>query len=165
MPPHPMNCPTPTLLLVEDNEDDVFIFQRACKRAAITDAVQIVNDGQEAMDYLAGIGAFEDRTRFPLPYLVMLDLKLPRRSGIEVLEWMNRHDDLAQLPVIVLTSSAELRDIQRTRELGALHYLVKPPAVEVLAELVETHRSGFGPVAATDGARPMGDKFAEHLVS
>jgi CheY-like chemotaxis protein len=158
-----MNCPPPTLLLVEDNEDDVFIFQRAFKRAAITDAVQIVNDGQEAMNYLAGVGPFADRQRHPLPYLVMLDLKLPRRSGVEVLEWMHQQPELAGVPVIVLTSSAEHRDIQRTRELGALHYLVKPPAVDVLADLVETHRSGFGAVAATDGARPAGDKYAERM--
>lgn len=156
-----MNTPTPTLLLVEDNEDDVFIFRRAFKRAGVSDPVNIVTDGQEAIDYLAGNAGFADRSRYPLPYLVMLDLKLPRRSGIEVLEWMRDHPQQGDLPVIVLTSSAELRDIQRTRDLGALHYLVKPPSVEVLAELIETHRAGFGAVAATDGARPLGDKFAE----
>jgi len=152
-----------TLLLVEDNEDDVFIFRRMFMRAGLRDEVQLVSDGQEALDYLAGTGGFTDRERFPIPYLVMLDLKLPRRSGLEVLEWMQQVPHLAQLPVIVLTSSAEMRDIQRTRELGARHYLVKPPTPELLADIVEAHRSGFGAVAATDGARPAGDKYAEAL--
>ena len=160
-----MNSPSPhpTLLLVEDNEDDVFIFRRALARAALGNDVQVVTDGQDAIDYLAGAGPFAERARFPLPYLVLLDLKLPRRSGLEVLEWVRGQPELAHIPVIVLTSSAEARDIQRTRELGALHYLVKPPHPDLLADLIQTHRSGFGAVAATDGARPTGDLYSDRL--
>jgi CheY-like chemotaxis protein len=153
--------PSAPLLLVEDNEDDVFIFRRVFRRAGLSHPLQVVSDGQEAIDYLAGVGAFADRDAHPWPSLVFLDLKLPRRSGHEVLAWIASQPELPPLPVIVLTSSAELRDLQRSRELGALHYLVKPPSPEALAELIETHRSGFGPVAATDGARPAADKFAE----
>lgn len=149
------------LLLVEDNEDDVFIFQRAFRRAGLGHPLQVVSDGQEAIDYLAGIGPYADRAAYPLPSLIFLDLKLPRRSGHDVLAWIATQPDLAPAPVIVLTSSAEARDLQRSRELGALHYLVKPPAPEALAELIEMHRSGFGAVAATDGARLAADKFAD----
>lgn len=155
-----MNLPAP-LLLVEDNEDDVFIFQRAYRRAGLSLPIQVATDGQEAIDYLAGAGRYMDRVAHPLPAMIFLDLKLPRRSGHDVLAWIAAQPDLPALPVIVLTSSAELRDLKRSRELGALHYLVKPPSPEALAELVETHRSGFGIVAATDGARPAADKFAE----
>jgi CheY-like chemotaxis protein len=149
------------LLLVEDNEDDVFIFQRAFRRAGLSHPLQVASDGQDAIDYLSGVGRYGDRRAHPLPSMIFLDLKLPRRSGHDVLAWLAEQTDLPSMPVIILTSSAEQRDLQRARELGALHYLVKPPAPTALAELVETHRSGFGAVAATDGARPLADKFAE----
>lgn len=155
-----MNSSDP-LLLVEDNEDDVFIFRRAFRRAGLSHPLQVAADGQEAIEYLAGAGRYADRATHPWPSLVFLDLKLPRRSGHEVLAWIAGQPELPRVPVIVLTSSAEARDLQRSRELGALHYLVKPPTPDALAELIETHRSGFGPVAATDGARPNVDKFAE----
>ncbi|HLP26590.1 MAG TPA: response regulator [Acidobacteriota bacterium] len=149
------------LLLVEDNEDDVFIFQRAFRRAGLGVPLQVASDGQDAIDYLSGAGHYRDRAAHPLPAMIFLDLKLPRRSGHDVLSWIGQQTDLPALPVIILTSSAEQRDLQRARDLGALHYLVKPPSPAALAELVETHRSGFGAVAATDGARPIADKFAE----
>lgn len=154
--------PSALLLLVEDNEDDVFIFQRAFRRAGLSHPVQVVSDGQEAIDYLSGSGRFANRENHPLPSMIFLDLKLPRRNGHDVLAWIAGQADLPAIPVIVLTSSAEQRDLRRARELGALHYLVKPPSSTALAELVETHRTGFGVVAATDGARPAADKFAEH---
>jgi CheY-like chemotaxis protein len=158
-----MSQATPVLLLVEDNEDDVFIFRRVFARAGLTDRVQVAPDGEEAIAYLAGEGPYADRQRHPLPYLVFLDLKLPRRSGLDVLDWINAQEHLRGLPVIILTSSAEHRDIERTRDNGAQHYLVKPPPPQALVELVETHRSGFGAVASTDGARPVGDKFGERV--
>lgn len=157
--------PCSPLLLVEDNEDDVFIFQRAFRRAGLVLPLQVASDGQEAIDYLSGIGRYGDRDLHPMPTMIFLDLKLPRRSGHDVLAWISSQTDLPPLPVIILTSSAEQRDLQRARELGALHYLVKPPSPTALTELVETHRSGFGAVAATDGARPVADKFAERQAS
>lgn len=160
-----MSQPTPSLLLVEDNEDDVFIFRRVFARAGLTDTVQVARDGEEAVAYLAGEGRYADRARHPLPYLIFLDLKLPRRSGIDVLQWIGGQEHLRTLPVIILTSSAEHRDLDRTRDRGAMHYLVKPPPPQALVELVEMHRSGFGAVAATDGARPHGDKFGERTVA
>lgn len=154
----------PHLLLVEDDEDDVFIFRRAFCRAGLNDVVHVLRDGEEAVTYLAGEGGYADRSRFPLPYLVFLDLKLPRLSGLEVLHWIRDQPTLVTLPVVVLTSSAETRDIERMRVAGAQHYLVKPPSGQALLEIVEMHRAGFGSVAATDGARPIEDKFGRHLV-
>jgi CheY-like chemotaxis protein len=153
------------LLLVEDNEDDVFIFQRAFRRAGLGLPLQVASDGQEAIDYLAGAGRYRDRGAYPMPAMMFLDLKLPRRSGHDVLAWISSQTDLPPLPVIILTSSAEQRDLQRARELGALHYLVKPPSPAALGELVEVHCSGFGAVAAADGARPIADKFADRQAS
>lgn len=160
-----MSHTMPCLLLVEDNEDDVFIFRRAFARAGLADPVHVARDGEEAVSYLGGTGPFADRERYPLPYLVFLDLKLPRRSGLDVLRWVNEQGSLRGLPIIVLTSSAEHRDVERTRDFGAMHYLVKPPSPRALSELVETHRSGFGIVAATDGARPHEDRFGDRALA
>lgn len=141
-----MNPTSETLLLVEDNEDDVFIFRRAFRQAQLPHLLQVVTDGQEASDYLLGQGDFADRTRFPLPFLVLLDLKLPLKHGLEVLHLIRAEPALRDLPVIVLTSSAEERDVQRARELGARAYLVKPPASATLRnaiEAVEQRRAGL----------------------
>jgi CheY-like chemotaxis protein len=112
---------------------------------------------------LAGSGRFADRARYPLPYLVFLDLKLPRLSGLEVMRWIGTRSELRHLPVVVLTSSAEQRDIDLLHAAGAQHYLVKPPSATAVVELVELHRAGFGCVVSTDGARPLTDKFSDRV--
>jgi CheY-like chemotaxis protein len=126
-----------TLLLVEDNSADVFIFNRVARKALIENPIQVARDGQEAVDYLAGNGKFADRSQFPLPGLILLDLKLPLKDGFEVLQWMRKEPALASIPVVILTSSSEPRDTERARALGALCYLLKPPTPESLAELLE----------------------------
>lgn len=133
-----MPVPAQTILLVEDNEDDVFIFQRALKQAAIPHAVQIARDGQEALDYLFGEGEFADRTRFPLPFLVLLDLKLPLLNGLDVLAAIQPRPELARMCVVVLTSSAEARDLARAQELGAQAYFVKPPSAKILRDIIDS---------------------------
>ena len=125
-----------TLLLVEDDPNDVFLMKRALKAAAITNPLQIVEDGQQAIDYLAGTGAFADRTAFPIPNLVFLDLKLPYKSGFEVLEWMRTQPSIDSTLVVVLTSSSEEKDIKETYRLGAKSFLVKPPTQMMLSELM-----------------------------
>ncbi len=124
------------ILLVEDSEDDVFIFNRVLMQAGVTNPVQVVYDGEEALAYLGGEGAFSDRQVFPLPFLVFLDLKLPRFTGLDVLQWIHEHRDLDPLVVIVLTGSAEERDITRAYQFGARSYLVKPPTVKLVLELL-----------------------------
>jgi CheY-like chemotaxis protein len=114
-----------TILLVEDNIDDVFFTTRACEGADIMHSLNVVNDGQAAIDYFAGANGYEDRLRHPMPSLVFLDVKLPKRNGHEVLEWLRTQSQLKNIPVIMLTSSNESADIERAYSLGVTSYLVK----------------------------------------
>jgi len=131
----------PTLLLVEDNADDVFFMKRAMATAGITHPLETAADGQAAIDYLAGKGEFADRQRFPLPFLMFLDLKLPHRSGLEVLEWVRSQPQLRTLIVLVLTSSREESDVTKAYTLGSNSFLVKPPSGLQLNELVKLIRT------------------------
>ena len=128
------------LLLVEDNEDDVFLMKRALKSARIVNPLLVVEDGQEALDYLGGAGKFADRDQYPLPAVVFLDLKLPFISGHDVLAWIRRQKQLEFIVVIVLTSSNEASDLSRCYALGANSYLVKPPTPEQLDDLAKAFK-------------------------
>jgi CheY-like chemotaxis protein len=126
-----------TILLVEDNPDDVLLIKRAFKKAGLGHSLQVATHGEEAVDYLSGGGGFADRDKHPFPALVLLDLQLPRRSGHEVLAWLRNQEDLRRLPVVVLTSSREPSDINRAYDLGANSYHVKPVAFDALLEMVQ----------------------------
>ena len=128
------------ILLVEDNEDDVFLMKRALKAARVMNPLYVVEDGQEAVDYLGGAGKFADRESYPLPAVVFLDLKLPLISGHDVLAWIRRQYALESVVVIVLTSSNEASDLSRSYALGANSYLVKPPTPEQLEELAKAFK-------------------------
>jgi CheY-like chemotaxis protein len=128
------------LLLVEDNEDDVFLMRRALKGANVANPLFVAEDGQQALDYLGGVGKYNDRGRYPLPAVVFLDLKLPLISGHDVLAWIRRQAELDNVIVIVLTSSNEASDLNRCYSLGANSYLVKPPTPEQLEELAKAFR-------------------------
>src|SRR5207237_10670820 len=95
------------ILLVEDRGDDVLLIQRAFKRASLNNPVQVVRDGEQAISYLAGEGIFRNRAEYPLPWLILLDLKMPRVDGFEVLKWIRSQPELRRLIVVVLTSSEE----------------------------------------------------------
>ena len=125
------------ILLVEDNEDDVFLMKRALKEAQVANPLYIVEDGQQAVDYLRGEGEFADRARYPFPAIVFLDLKLPLKSGHQVLEWIRAQPGLASLVVVVLTSSDEPSDVAKSYKLGANSYLVKPPTCEQLTDMAK----------------------------
>lgn len=125
-----------TILLAEDNPDDALLIRRAFRKANVLNPVQVVADGDEAVAYLAGEGAYADRERHPLPTLLLLDLKMPRRSGLEVLAWLRGQPHLRPLPVVVLTSSRETADINQSHELGANSYLIKPVSFEALLGMV-----------------------------
>ncbi len=127
-----------TVLLVEDDPDDVILTQRAFKKASVANPLHVVTDGEEAVAYLSGQGRFADRAEHPLPMLLLLDLKLLRRSGLEVLEWLRAQPGLRRLPVVVLTSSKESRDVNRAYDLGVNSYLVKPVAFDSLQEMVQS---------------------------
>jgi CheY-like chemotaxis protein len=115
-----------TILHVEDDPNDVFFLDHAFKRAEITAPLQVVNDGQDAIDYLSASGIFSDRTRFPMPCLVILDLKMPRKDGLQVLQWLRQESNCVWLPVIVLSSSSLASDVDRAYRLGANSFVVKP---------------------------------------
>jgi CheY-like chemotaxis protein len=115
-----------TILLAEDNENDVLMLRRAARHAKFTNPLQVVEDGEEVIAYLLGGGKYADRRRYPLPGLLLLDLKMPRRNGFEVLQWLREQPEFAQLQVVVLSSSDEIKDINRAYELGANSFLVKP---------------------------------------
>lgn len=128
------------ILLVEDNEDDVFLMRRALQGAGITNPLFLVDDGQKAIDYLAGTGVYADRSQHPLPAVVFLDLKLPFKSGHEVLEWVRQQPALESLVIVVLTSSNEPSDISLSYALGANSYVVKPPTPEQLEDLAKAFK-------------------------
>ena len=125
------------ILLAEDDANDVLLIQRAFLRNLVANPVQVVRDGDEAVAYLSGQAPFADRERHPLPVLMLMDLKMPRRSGLEVLEWVRQQPGLKRLPIIVLTSSNQTPDINRAYELGANSYLVKPAGFDSLLDLVK----------------------------
>lgn len=125
------------ILLVEDNEDDVFLTEMALKQAGCENPLLVVTDGQEAVDYLSGTGQFADREKFPFPSLILLDLKLPYRTGLEVLQWMREQRQLPGTFVAVLTSSNEPSDLKKAYDLGAKTYLVKPPTPQMLYDIIK----------------------------
>jgi CheY-like chemotaxis protein len=135
-----MKTPPPHILLVEDNEDDIFIFRRIYRQIGCDYPMHVVRNGTDAIAYLGGTSPYADRKKYPIPKLVFLDLKLPLQPGSDVLAWLREQKELVGLPVVVLTSSAEGRDISRARALRADAYLVKPPKRsalrQVLSELV-----------------------------
>ena len=132
-----------TILLAEDDENDVFLFRVALKRAGAPNLVAHVPDGKHAIDYLQGAGIYSDRIRYPLPSLLITDLKMPNRTGFDLLAWIKTQEQFSQLPTIVLTSSAVESDKQRALELGASSYLVKPSHLEDLVVLARGLQENF----------------------
>lgn len=133
-----MNAESNTILVVEDNPKDVILIKRAIRKSKLLNPLQIVNDGEQAVNYLSGSGAYADRQEYPLPILILLDLKIPRKSGLEVLSWLRQQKGLKRLPVVILTSSNQTSDINQAYDLGVNSYLVKPVAFEALVEMVES---------------------------
>lgn len=113
-----------TMLWVEDDLDDVFLIERAIQKAGLG-RPRLARDGDEAVAYLSGSGAYADRSVHPFPSLVLLDLKLPKRSGFEVLRWIRRTPEISRTPVVMFTSSNQRSDVDRAYELGANAYLLK----------------------------------------
>jgi CheY-like chemotaxis protein len=114
-----------TVLLVEDDHDDIELMRRACKAADIAHLLNVVTDGDAAIEYLGGTKPYNDRLRYPLPQLIFLDVKMPKRDGHQVLQWIRDQVQFRHLPVIMLTGSKELSDINRAYQLGVTSYLLK----------------------------------------
>lgn len=123
--------------MVEDDANDVFFMHRAMKQAGVVNPLQVASDGRMAIDYLSGAGVYRDRLTFPLPDLVLLDLKLPHVMGLDVLEWIRTQPELAMVMVLIFTSSQLPADVNKAYSLGANSYLVKPSEPDGLLALVE----------------------------
>lgn len=129
-----MSGPMP-ILLVEDNDADAELALRAFRRRKISNPVHVVRDGEEALDYVERRGAFAENA--PIPSVILLDLRIPKVDGLEVLRQLKQHPIYRNIPVVVLTTSAEDRDVRRAYELGAASYIVKPVEFEKFQEVVE----------------------------
>jgi len=124
------------ILVAEDDPTDAYFFQRAFNRAGLPVTLHFVRDGQEVLDYLQGEGQYADRVRHPLPRLLLLDLKMPRLDGFDVLEWVRQQPIMTGLLIVIFSSSEEPRDMNRAYGLGANSYLVKPHSMAELTALV-----------------------------
>ncbi len=147
-----MNLVSRTLLVAEDDESDVFLLQRAFREAELNSTVHFVPDGQAAIDFLQEKrGTAHDQ----LPALIILDLKMPRRTGLEVLQWLRQQPVLQCLPAIVFSSSARREDVERAYTLGANGFIVKPPSTVQRLEMVrfikEWLRLNECPIASVEG--------------
>jgi CheY-like chemotaxis protein len=124
------------ILLVEDDENDVVLIQCAFQKAGLNPTLKTVRNGAEAIEYLSGEGRYADREQFPMPFLLLLDLRMPGTDGFEVLRWVRAAAELKRLLVVVLTSSNLQADVDRAYELGANSYLVKPVEFDQMVNLV-----------------------------
>lgn len=125
------------ILLVEDDENDALLIGRAFRRGGWGNALKIVRDGEQAVDYLSGHGVYANRERYPLPFLLLLDLKMPGLDGFEVLQWLRAEPELKRLLVVVLTSSNLQSDVDRAYECGANSYLVKPVEFDEMVNMIQ----------------------------
>src|SRR2546422_9150257 len=125
------------ILLVEDDENDIRLLRRAFRNASLGNPLVEVRDGQAAIQYLSGDGDYADRARYPIPFLILLDLRLPKLSGFEVLAWIREQSKLDELIVVVLTASDHVPDVTKAHALGANFYFVKPGTFEELVGTVK----------------------------
>ena len=127
-----------TILLVEDEPSDATLMLRGFEKAQVMNPVVHLTNGDEALAYLAGVREYADRTKHPLPALILLDLKMPGMTGIQLLQWMRVQGELRRIPVVVLTSDNNPDTIDAAYDLGANSYLVKPGNPADIARMVQT---------------------------
>jgi CheY-like chemotaxis protein len=133
---HPM--PEPAVLIADDDSNDIFFLRRAFQKAGLNHPVLDVPDGERAIHYLSGEANYADRSQFPLPSLMFLDLKMPKVSGFEVLKWLSEQKRrFPNLKVVVLSSSGLQSDIQKAKDLGAHDYRVKPADIDDMITMVK----------------------------
>ena len=145
------------VLLAEDEVNDVFLMQRSVRKMGSPISLQAVKDGEQVIAYLCGTGQYSDRAQHPLPKLIVLDIKMPRKTGLEVLQWLQEDGRFTNIPVVMLTSSKVKTDIDLAHRLGAVAYLVKPVSFEELKELftdterfLSEHSVSSNPIANRD---------------
>jgi len=126
-----------TVLHIDDDPNDTELLRAAVAQAELKLQLQNVEDGDRAMDYLRGRGVYSDRARFPAPDLILLDLQMPRATGLEVLQWIRRHSELGAVPVVVLSGSEFGRDRDEAYAAGANSYILKPLSLAGLVQVVQ----------------------------
>ena len=126
------------VVVVEDDADYAFFIEQAFRNKGFANLVMICGDGEEAVDYLDGKGEFADREAFPFPDVLFTDLKMPRMNGFDLLKWIQAHPECALLPTVVLSSSADPKDVDHAYQLGADAFMVKPDRLETLEEILQT---------------------------
>jgi CheY-like chemotaxis protein len=125
------------LLYVEDEDNDVIMLQFALKKLQDAHPLKVVQNGEEAVAYLDGGDKYADRTQYPLPALVLLDLNTPRLSGMKVLQWIRGQPQFASLPVVIYTSSENPTEMAQARQLGANDFIVKPSGIPEIMSVVQ----------------------------
>jgi CheY-like chemotaxis protein len=130
----------PTILLVEDDVSDVTLLKRGFDKVGVLNPIVHLKDGDDALAYLAGVGQYVERDKFPLPALILLDIKMPRMTGLQLLQWMRSHRDLRRIPVVVLTSNEDLTTVNAAYDAGANSYLVKPGDQASITKMVHAIR-------------------------
>jgi len=152
-----MRSASGTIVLIQHNPDETRLLLDAFSRQSRPCPVEVLTDGEECLVYLAGEGKYQDRRRYPVPSAIVCDLDLPGLSGFDVLTWLRERPEFVAIPVFVLTSSRQPRDIQRAYALGARSYIVKPMAVEGLRSLVQA--------ITDDGTSDRGPRLSHAKVS
>jgi CheY-like chemotaxis protein len=133
-----MNSPeSAVVLLVEDREDDILLIRKSFQKAELANPIYVVRNGEEAVAYLMGDDSFSNRNEYPLPDLILLDLKMPKLDGFETLLWIRNQSGIRNIPVVIMTSSEDLGDVNKAYALGANSFLVKPVDFQYSIELVK----------------------------
>jgi CheY-like chemotaxis protein len=123
------------ILLVDDNDNDCALMRRAFTSAKVLNPLFIIKSGEEAIDYLSGLGKYSNRSEYPLPSLILLDIKMPGLDGLEVLRWVRSQPGLKTIRVVMLTTSTDIRDVNIAYQLGANSFLTKPVDFERFVEI------------------------------
>jgi CheY-like chemotaxis protein len=132
---------SPSVLVAEDEPTDALILRIAFEQAGIPLSLVVVGDGEEAVNYLCGNPPYTDRSVHPIPVLILLDLKMPRMTGFDVLAWLASRPDFKHVPAIIFSSSSEEQDVSRARQMGARDYFIKPHSISDYVKIVQTIRS------------------------
>jgi CheY-like chemotaxis protein len=125
-----------TILVVDDSEDDLGLMRAAFKLAKCNHPIQEVRNGEEAIAYLNGEGPYHDRSKYPLPIVMLLDLNMPKKNGYDVLTWVRSQPDFKRLAIFIMTASLLNEDVERAFYFGATSYLAKPSNLETLADMM-----------------------------
>ena len=126
------------ILLVEDDPNDVFLIEHALRKAGVPKPIAIATDGEQAIAYLSGAGKYSDRAKYPLPDCLITDLKMPKKNGFDVLQWIGTNNECRRIPAMVLTASQQPEDIQRAYCLGTTAFFVKPVRIEEMEHLIKS---------------------------